>query len=88
MKKKQKFDDNLVEILCGSLIVCLNNFNSGTKLEKIFVLLGLVILIIGIVRTIMKCNDKDRKGMKIFLIISCLIAVAVLFGLLYRFIFD
>lgn len=87
MDKEHKFDDNIVEIVLGSTLVGVNNFNGGSLLEKIFVLLGLVILIVGIFRTIKKYKDKNKKGMIIFLILMGLISAGVFLGLLYRFIF-
>lgn len=86
MDKEHKFDDNIVEIVLGSTLVGVNNFNGGSLLEKIFVLLGLVILIVGIFRTIKKYKDKNKKGMIIFLILMGLISTGVFLGLLYRFI--
>lgn len=87
MDKEHKFDDNIVEIVLGSTIVSVNNFNDGSLLEKIFVLLGLVILIVGIFRTIKKYKEKNKKGMIIFLILMGLISAVLFLGLLYRFIF-
>ena len=84
--KEHKFDDNIAEIVLGSTIVSMNNFNGGSLLEKIFVLVGLFILIVGIIRTIVK--NKDKKGMIIFLALMGLILSGVFLGLLYRFIFS
>ena len=55
--------------------------------EKIFVLLGFITLIVGIVRTTIKYKEQNKKGMMIFLIIMGLISVITFLGLLYRFIF-
>lgn len=87
MKKSNKFDDNIIEILLGTTLISFNNFNDGMLLEKIFVLLGFIILIVGIVRTTMKYKEQNKKGMMIFLIIIGLISVVTFLGLLYRFIF-
>lgn len=87
LKKSSRFNDNIVEILLGTLLISFNNFNDGMLLEKIFVLLGFIILIIGIVRTTMKYKEQNKKGMMIFLIIMGLISVVTFLGLLYRFIF-
>lgn len=87
MDNNNKFDDNIVEIVLGSTLVGVNNFNGGSLLEKLFVLLGLVILIVGISRTIKKYKDQNKKGMIIFLIFMGLISSGVFLGLLYRFIF-
>ena len=87
MKKSNKFDDNIVEILLGTSLISFNNFNDGMLLEKIFVLLGFIILIVGIVRTTMKYKEQNKKGMMIFLIIMGLISVITFLGLLYRYIF-
>lgn len=87
LKKSNKFDDNIVEILLGTSLISFNNFNDGMLLEKIFVLLGFIILIVGIVRTTMKYKEQNKKGMMIFLIIMGLISVITFLGLLYRYIF-
>lgn len=87
MNKEHKFDDNIVEIVLGSTLIGVNNFNDGILLEKVFVLLGLVILMVGIIRTIMKYKDKNKKGMIIFLILMGLISAVVFLGLLYRLVF-
>ena len=87
LKKANKFDDNIVEILIGTSLISFNNFYDGMLLEKIFVLLGFIILIVGIVRTTMKYKEQNKKGMMIFLIIMGLISVITFLGLLYRFIF-
>ena len=87
MDKEHKFDDNIAEIVLGSTLVSVNNFNGGSLLEKIFVLLGLFILIVGIIRTIKKYKNKNKKGMIIFLVLMGLISTGVFLGLLYRFIF-
>ena len=87
MDNKHKFDDNIVEIVLGSTLVSVNNFNSDLLLEKIFVLCGLVILIVGIFRTIRKYKGENKKGMIIFLILMGLISIGFFLGLLYRLIF-
>lgn len=69
LKKSNKFDDNIVEILLGTSLISFNNFNDGMLLEKNFVLLGFIILIVGIVRTTMKYKEQNKKGLIIFLII-------------------
>ena len=38
LKKSNKFDDNIVEILIGTSLISFNNFYDGMLLEKIFVL--------------------------------------------------
>ena len=85
-KKKPKYDDNIIEILFGTSLIGFNNFNGGLLFEKIFVLLGFIILIIGICRTILKYKEQNNKGMIIFLIIMGLISAVTFLGLLYRFI--
>ncbi len=85
MKKEKQLDDNILEIVLGSILISLNSFSSGMMIEKIFVLAGFVILIVGIIRSIIKY--KEKKGLFIFLIIMGIIAVAVFLGLLYKLIF-
>lgn len=84
MKKTNKIDDNIIEILLGSILIGLNNFNDGLFVEKIFTLLGFVILIFGIIRTILKYKDHNKKGMIIFLIIIGLIFIITFISLLCR----
>jgi len=88
MWKKNKIDDNIVEIILGSMLISLNKFNEGIILEKIIVLLGFIILIVGIIRTIIKYKNQNKKAMIIFLIIMGIISVVTFLGLLYRFIFT
>ena len=85
MKKEKQLDDNILEIVLGSILISLNSFSSGMMIEKIFVLAGFIILIVGIIRSIIKY--KEKKGLFIFLIIMGIIAVAVFLGLLYKLIF-
>ena len=87
MKKSNKFDDNIVEILLGTSLIGFNNFNDGMLLEKIFVLLGFIILIVGIIRTTIKYKEQNKKGMMIFLVLMGLISVGTFLGLLYRLFF-
>lgn len=87
MKKEGKFDDNIVEILLGSLLIGLNNFNDGMLLEKVFVIFGFLILIVGIIRTIMKYRGQNKKAMTLFLIIMGIVSIVAFLSLFYRFIF-
>lgn len=87
MDKENKFDDNIAEIVLGSILITVNNFNGGSLLEKIFVLLGLLIFIVGIIRTIVKYKGKNKKGMIIFLALMGVLSVGTFLGLLYRLIF-
>ena len=57
MAKKKKIanksiDDDILELSLGSLLICLNDFSSDIFIEKIFVLLGVFILLVGICRAI------------------------------------
>jgi len=70
------------------MLISLNKFNEGIILEKIIVLLGFIILIVGIIRTIIKYKNQNKKAMIIFLIIMGIISVVTFLGLLYRFIFT
>ena len=71
LKKEKQLDDNILEIVLGSILISLNSFSSGMMIEKIFVLAGFIILIVGIIRSIIKY--KEKKGLFIFLIINCYI---------------
>ncbi len=82
--KESKFDDNIAEIVLGGTLAGAFNFNNGSSLEKIFVLLGLVILIVGIIRTIIKYKGKNKKGMIVFLVIMGLLSTITFFGLIYN----
>lgn len=87
LEKSNKFDDSIIEILLGTSFISFYNFYDGMLLEKIFVLLGFILLIVGIVRTTIKYKEQNKKGMVIFLIIMGLISVITFLGLLYRFVF-
>ncbi len=87
MKKENKLDDSILEIVLGSILISLNNFTDGMLIEKIFVLAGFVILLVGIVRSIIKYKDQKKKGILIFLIIMGIIAAIAFLGLLYRLFF-
>lgn len=87
MDKENKFDDNIAEMVLGSILITVNNFNGGSLLEKIFVLLGLLIFIVGIIRTIVKYKGKNKKGMIIFLALMGVLSVGTFLGLLHRLIF-
>ena len=82
--KEQKFDDNIAEIVLGGTLAGAFNFNNGSSLEKFFVLLGLVILIVGIIRTIIKYKGKNKKGMIVFLVLMGLLSTITFFGLIYN----
>ncbi len=82
--KEQKFDDNIAEIVLGGTLAGAFNFNNGSSLEKVFVLLGLVILIVGIIRTIIKYKGKNKKGMIVFLVLMGLLSTITFFGLIYN----
>ena len=87
MKKENQLDDNILEIVLGSVLISLNSFTNGMLIEKIFVLAGFVILLVGIVRSIMKYKDQKKKGILIFLIIMGIIALVAFLGLLYKLFF-
>ena len=86
MKKNKKFDDNIVEILLGTTLICINKFNDGILIEKILVLSGFILLITGIIRTFIKYYQCYRKAMVGFLVIIVLISIITFLGLLYRLI--
>ena len=86
MKKNKKFDDNIVEILLGTTLICINKFNDGILIEKILVLSGFILLITGIIHTIIKYNQNGKKAMVGFLVIIVLISIIAFLGLLYRLI--
>ena len=87
MNKEKKLDDGIVEIILGSTLANLNNFNNGSLLEQILVLGGLIIFLVGIFRTIIKYKKENKKGILLFLIAMGIMVTGLFLALTYRFLF-
>ncbi len=79
-KKNKKIDKTLL-VTMGSLIVCTNSFSSDMLIEKIFVILGLIIMIIGLYYSIIEYKKKANKTMQIICIILLIASLMALLGL-------
>lgn len=84
VKKEHNIDENLVEILLGSMLICTSDFNDGIWIEKIVVLFGFIILLVGIFRLLPKYKEQNKKGMVIILFIVGVVAIITLLGLVLR----
>lgn len=86
MEKEKKVSDGTVELTTGNIILLCNDFADGMVLEKILVILGLLLSIVGIVRAFLSCKKNSKKGMCIFLGILGALYVVACVGLLCMFI--
>ena len=68
-------------VTIGSLIVCTNSFNSGMLIEKIFVILGLILMIIGLHYSIKEYKNKNNKTMQVICIILLIASLIAATGL-------
>ncbi len=50
MEKEKKISDGTAELITGNTFLLCNDFADGMVLEKILVILGLLISIVGIIR--------------------------------------
>lgn len=82
--QKNNIDDGLVEIILGCLFFSISDFNDGNILEKIIVLLGFVILMVGICRLLPKYKAENKKAMIILLSLMGIVATITCIGLLLR----
>lgn len=83
-KIKNNTDDGVLEIVLGCLLFSISDFNDGNILEKIIVLAGFLILMIGICRLLPKYKKENKKVMVILLCLLALIAIISFGGLLLR----
>lgn len=81
---KIKEEEYVTEIILGSILFSLNNFFDGNKLEKYFVIAGLIIIIIGCVRGALKFKSEDKKGMFGALCLMGMVAFIFLCSLIFN----
>lgn len=75
-KTKTKIDMTSF-VTIGSLLVCTNSFGDGLLIEKIFVILGLVLMIVGLHYSIIEYKKKGNKTMQVIckiLFLACILA--------------
>lgn len=84
VKKEYNVDENIVEIVLGSMLISTSDFNDGMLLEKFVVLFGFVILLVGVFRLIPKYREQNKKGMVIILTVVGIVAIVTLLGLVLR----
>lgn len=82
--EKKNTDDGTLEIVLGCLLFTIGEFNDGNLFEKIIVLAGFLILMVGICRLLPKYKKENRKVMVVLLILLGLVAVISFVGLLLR----
>ena len=87
VKKTENIDDSILEIALGGLLIGTNSLNDGIVLEKIFFVLGFVIYFVGIIRSIIKYKQQDKKGMMILLVVIGILSLILLGALLYNLFF-
>lgn len=84
-KKNEKYkDDGTLDIVFGCLLFTLCDFNDGNILEKIVVLGGFVILMLGICRLLPKYKKENKKLMVVLLCLLGIVAIISFVGLLLR----
>lgn len=88
MGKEKKVSDGTTELIIGNTLLLCNNFAEGMVLEKILVIVGLLISIVGIFRAFLSYKKKSKKGMCIFLGILGVLFVVAFVGLSFMFIFK
>ncbi len=88
MEKEKKVNDGTIELVTGNTFILCNDFADGMVLEKILVIVGLLMSIVGIVRAFLSYKKKSKKGMCIFLGILGALYVVAFVGLSCMFIFK
>lgn len=83
-KKEPNKESGIVEVMVGCLIFGTSDFNGGNIFEKIVVLMGLVIFMVGIFNLLPNYRKENKKGMIVFLSIMGILAIAVFCGLLFK----
>ena len=84
-EKKTTKVDMTTFVTIGSLVVCTNSFSSDLLIEKIFVILGLALMVIGLHYSIKEYKKKGNKTMQVIcaiLLVSSLLAAGGLITLL------
>lgn len=84
MKKTNNTDDGILEIVIGCLFFSIGEFNEGNIIEKLIVLGGFLILMVGISKLLPKYKKENKKVMVILLGLLGAIAVISFIGLLLR----
>ena len=83
-KKEQNIDESVAEILIGTMLVSTSDFNGGILLEKLVVLFGFVILLVGIIRALPKYREQNKKGMLILLSTVGIVVIFTMIGLVLK----
>lgn len=84
MKKTNNTDDGILEIVIGCLFFSIGEFNEGNIIEKLIVLGGFLILMVGISKLLPKYKKENKKVMVILLGLLGAIAIISFIGLLLR----
>lgn len=84
IKKTNNTDDGILEIVIGCLFFSIGEFNEGNIIEKLIVLGGFLILMVGISKLLPKYKKENKKVMVILLGLLGAIAIISFIGLLLR----
>ena len=84
IKKTNNTDDGILEIVIGCLFFSIGEFNEGNIIEKLIVLGGFLILMVGISKLLPKYKKENKKVMVILLGLLGVIAIFSFIGLLLR----
>lgn len=84
IKKNNNTDDGILEIVIGCLFFSIGEFNEGNIIEKLIVLGGFLILMVGISKLLPKYKKENKKVMVILLGLLGAIAIISFIGLLLR----
>lgn len=79
-------DTGVLEIVIGCLLFSVGDFNGGNILEKILVLGGFLILMVGICRLLPKYKKENKRLMVALLGLLGLVAIISFGGLLLKLI--
>ena len=84
IRKTNNTDDGILEIVIGCLFFSIGEFNEGNIIEKLIVLGGFLILMVGISKLLPKYKKENKKVMVILLGLLGAIAIISFIGLLLR----
>ena len=84
IKKTNNTDDGILEIVIGCLFFSIGEFNEGNIIEKLIVLGGFLMLMVGISKLLPKYKKENKKVMVILLGLLGAIAIISFIGLLLR----
>ena len=84
IRKTNNTDDGILEIVIGCLFFSIGEFNEGNIIEKLLVLGGFLILMVGISKLLPKYKKENKKVMVILLGLLGAIAIISFIGLLLR----